>query len=129
MKKMRLVLSLFLLSISLFACQQNSEVIVDNPQVNTEIERITIKRFDNKSKALVIEDTETIEMIKEAIDNSEKQPGLVNMSDPEFRMIIGEEIYFLWVDEKSGTIMNLKDSHTIYSLSDNSIKQINGLLN
>lgn len=46
-----------------------------------------------------------------------------------FKIEIGEETYFLWIDEKSGTIMNTEDTHTIYSLSNNSIKQVNELLN
>jgi hypothetical protein len=130
MRKMSLVLSLFLLSISLLGCQQNSEVKADNLQINTEIlEKITIYPLGNNAETLIIEDTETIEMIKEAVDNAEKQPGNVDMADPEFRIEIGEETYFLWIDEKYGTIMNTKDTHTIYSLSDNSIREVNGLLN
>jgi hypothetical protein len=130
MKKMCLVLSLFLLSIGLFGCQQNGEVKVNNPKINTgSLEKITIFPMESNSETLVFKDTETIEMIKEAIENAEKQPGIVNMTDPECKIQIGEETYFLWVDEKSGTIMNTVDTHTIYSLSENSIKQVNELLN
>ena len=130
MKKMSLVLSLFLLLISLLGCQKNTEVKVDNPQINTEsLEKITIYPRVNSSETIVIEDTKTMEMIKEAVDNAEKQPGIVNMADPEFSIKMGEETYNLWVDEKSGTIMNTEDTHTIYSLSENSIKQFNELLN
>ncbi|WP_226669660.1 hypothetical protein [Metabacillus litoralis] len=82
----------------------------------------------NNSETLVIEDRKTIEMIEEAVSNSEKQPGIVNMADPEFKIEIGEETYFLWVDAKSGTIMNTKDTHTIYSLSVRSSKQINDII-
>lgn len=89
---------------------------------------ITIEPMESNSETLVIEDTETINMIKEAVSNSEKQPGIVDMADPEFKIKIGEETYFLWVDEKSGTIMNTKDTHTIYSLSVSSIKQINNII-
>jgi hypothetical protein len=128
---MCLVLSFFLLSIGLSGCQQNGEVKVNNnPQINTEsLEKITIFPMESNSEVLVIEDTETIDMIQEAVDNAEKQPGIVDMADPEYKIEIGEEIYFLWVDEKSGTIMNTEDTHTIYSLSENSIKQVNELLN
>jgi uncharacterized protein YcfL len=130
MKKMWLVLSLLLLSICLFGCKQNGEVKVNNQQIITEsLEKITIYPMESNSETLVFEDTETIEMIKEAIDNAVKQPGIVNMTDTEFKIEIGEETYFLWVDEKSGTIMNTEDTHTIYSLAESSIKQVNELLN
>ncbi|MCM3576480.1 hypothetical protein M3172_25380 [Mesobacillus subterraneus] len=129
MKKVSLMLSLFFLSIGLFGCQQNSEVKVDNPQDNTErLEQITFYPKESNSETLVIEDRETIELIKEAIDNAEKQPGIVNMADPEYRIVIGEETYFLWIDEKSGTIMYAEDTHTIYSLSLRSVNRINEVI-
>lgn len=115
---MCLVLFLFLISFSLSGCQQHSE----------SLKTITIEPMESNSETLVIEDTETIEMIKEAVSNSQKQPGIVDMADPEFKIKIGEETYFLWADEKSGTIMNTKDTHTIYSLSVSSIKQINNII-
>ena len=102
----------------------------DNLQINTEsLEKIVIYPMKSKTETLVIEDIGSIEMIKLAVENAEKQPGIVNMANPEFRIEIGEETYFLWIDEKSGTIMNSEDTHTIYSLSENSIEQVNGLLN
>ncbi|MFD1738694.1 hypothetical protein ACFSCX_19425 [Bacillus salitolerans] len=129
MKKMSLVLSLFLLSFGLFGCQENSEVKVDNSQVNTErLEKISIDSTESNSETLVINATETIEMINEAIENAEKQLGIINMADPEFKIEIGEETYFLWIDEKSGTIMNIEDTHTIYSLSVSSVNQINEII-
>lgn len=82
----------------------------------------------SNAEKVVIENTATIEMLKEIIDHAEKQPGVVNMADPEFRMAVGEETYFLWIDEKSGTIMNTKDANTIYSLPASSVNQINELI-
>lgn len=109
---------LILISISLVGCQKDSE----------SLEKITIEPMESHLETLVIEDTETIEMIEEAVSNSKEQPGIVNMEDPEFKIEIGEETYFLWVDEKSGTFMNTKDTHTIYSLPVSSIKQINNII-
>ncbi|MFD1739411.1 hypothetical protein ACFSCX_23300 [Bacillus salitolerans] len=118
MKKISLVLSIVLLSIGLIGCQQNSE----------SLEKVTIDPMGSNSETLVIEDAKTIEIIKEAVGKAEKQPGIVDMADPEYKIEIGEETYFLWIDVKSGTIMNTEDTHTIYSLSNNSIKQVNELL-
>lgn len=50
------------------------------------------------------------------------------MTDPEFKIESGKESYFLWISEDSGTIMNAKDTHIIYSLSESSIKQVNELI-
>ncbi|TXC92700.1 hypothetical protein FS935_00370 [Metabacillus litoralis] len=118
MKKISLVLSIFLLSIGLFGCQQDTE----------SLEKITIDSMFSISETLVIEDEKTIEMIKEAVEKAEKQSGIVNMADPEFKIALGEETYFLWISENSGRVMTTEDTHTIYSLSENSVKQVNELL-
>ena len=51
------------------------------------------------------------------------------MSDPENRVEIGSETYFLWISEENGTIMNVNNNNTIYSLPKSSARTINGLLN
>ena len=50
------------------------------------------------------------------------------MDDPQYKVELGEETYFLWIHEESGTIMNTKDTHTIYSLSDPSVKKVSELI-
>ena len=49
---------------------------------------------------------------------------LVTMEDPEFKIECEKVTYFLWINEKSGLIMNAKDTHTIYTLSESSTKQV-----
>ena len=49
---------------------------------------------------------------------------LVTMEDPEFKIGCEKVTYFLWINEKSGLIMNAKDTHTIYTLSESSTKQV-----
>ncbi|MBM7661118.1 hypothetical protein JOC85_001890 [Bacillus mesophilus] len=109
---------LFLISISLLGCQQTSK----------SLEQVTIATIVNSSGTLVVEDKETIELIEDAVNSAEKQPGIVNMADPEFKIEIGESTYYLWIDEKFGTIMNTEDTHTIYSLSVSSVSKINELI-
>ena len=102
---------------------------VDNKPSNTEsIEKITIYQMENLSKAMVIEDTEVFKTVKEAFNGAEKVPGIVNMDDPQYKVELGEETYFLWIYEISGTIMNTKDTHTIYSLSNKSVKQVSEII-
>lgn len=76
------------------------------------------------TKDLELKELEEIDVIKKAVSDSKKEPGIVNMTNPQYRFSIGEETYFLWINEKSGTIMNTKDTHTIYTLSDSSVKEI-----
>ena len=65
---------------------------------------------------MVIEDTEAIRTLKEAVNGAEKNRGIVNMEDPEFKIGCEKVTYFLWINEKSGLIMNAKDTHDLYSI-------------
>lgn len=47
----------------------------------------------------------------------------------KYQFSIGEESYFLWITEESATIMNTKDTHTIYTLSSSSIKEVYEFVN
>ena len=84
-------------------------------------------QMENTSEVMVIEDTEAIRTLKEA-NGAEKNRGIVNMEDPEFKIECEKVTYFLWINEKSGVIMNAKDTHTIYTLSESSTKQVNELI-
>lgn len=74
-------------------------------------------------------DSESIKDFIQAFNNAKKDPGVVNMADPEYKVELGDESYFLWVSEGHGTIMNLNDTNTIYTLSKNSAETIEELLN
>ena len=95
------------------------------------LEEVTIYNVQNGSKKVMFNEQEAVGIIKEAVDDAEKQPGIVDMADPQYKIVLGEEIYYLWLtrsDGTVGTIMNAEDTHTIYSLSKESTTQLNELL-
>lgn len=134
LKKISLILSFLFLSIGLFGCQQINEDKSDNAPSNTDsIEKVHIyemKSFSevNEVSPIIITDSEEINSIEEAINDAQKVSGIVDMADPEFKIEFGKATYFLWISEESGTIMNTDDTHTIYSLSEQSIKQVNEII-
>ena len=73
---------------------------------------------------LELNKAEEIELFKEALSDSKKELGIVNMTNPQFQFSLDEESFFLWVTEESGAIMNIKDTHEIYTLSSSSAKEI-----
>lgn len=75
-----------------------------------------------------ITNAEVINSIVKAFDSAIKQPGIVNMREPDYKVEIASDTYFLWISQGSGTIMNTKDTHTIYSLSEDAVLRINGVL-
>jgi hypothetical protein len=82
-----------------------------------------------KDSLISFTDSKVVSKIAKAFNTANKEPGIVDMADPDYKVEFGEESYFLWISEEHGTIMNLKDTHTIYTLSKSSAKTINELLN
>lgn len=83
-----------------------------------------------------IEDTESLQFIvDEMIEGSERQPGIVDVTQPYYDMKIdyadgSEEVFHLWVteDELTGTIMDSENTHFIYTFSDEVSEQFLSLI-
>lgn len=117
MRKLYLLLFALICLFFLFGCQQAKN-----------IEKMTIYSMENNSVIIVIEDQETIKKVQEAIAIAKQEPGIVNMVDPEYRIELGEKTYYLWVSENSGTIMDVEETHTIFTLSENAVELLNEVL-
>ncbi|MDW0118639.1 hypothetical protein QTL97_17070 [Sporosarcina thermotolerans] len=100
--------------------KNNQKVVVYEMESFSDIKKDSLTSFT---------DPEVVNDFVKAFNNAVKMIGIVNMADPEYKVEIGEESYFLWINEERGTIMNLNDTHTIYTLSKSSAKKINELLN
>lgn len=98
---------------------------------NNEVTEVTTKTHTetNADNEIELEGTEEIDIFTKAVENAKKEPGIVNMANPQYQFSIGKESYFLWITEDSGTIMNRKDTHTIYSLSSSSVKEVYDFVN
>ena len=107
---------------TLVGCSQKPNNVVS--EVTTETHTET-----NADNEIELEGTEEIDIFTKAVENAKKEPGIVNMANPQYKFSIGEESYFLWITEDSGTIMNRKDTHTIYSLSSSSVKEVYDFVN
>lgn len=110
-------------------------IIVISGCSEEDILQIKIHQMESFSESkekneLVISDSKDIRVIRVAFKKAKKLPGIADMADPHYKVIVGdnEELYFLWLHEKQGTIMNLKDTHTIYSLSEPSVGKLNEIL-
>ncbi|MFN7252482.1 MAG: hypothetical protein ACK4M9_17135 [Anaerobacillus sp.] len=98
--------------------------------MTTDLEEILnfLSATDMKVKRLVLEESNEIAIFRKAVDEATQLPGIANMASPNYRFHLEGESYSLWIDEESGTIMNNKESHTIYSLTKTSVKEINDFL-
>ncbi|TYS41906.1 hypothetical protein [Bacillus infantis] len=100
------------------------------PEKVKEVEVYKMASFSSMKEEtkITFSDQRTVKAFKRAFKRARKQPGAVDMVDPDYKIILGEEIYFLWIDKKHGTIMNLEDTNTIYTLSWWSAVRVGGLL-
>ncbi|MDW0113849.1 hypothetical protein QT711_11680 [Sporosarcina saromensis] len=69
-----------------------------------------------------------VSSFKQAVKDSIKEPGIVNMADPQFTFSLDDEKFALWITDDSGSLMKTTDTHTIYNLSDHSVAAIYQIL-
>ncbi|KQL34912.1 MULTISPECIES: hypothetical protein [Bacillaceae] len=98
------------------------------------IEEVNVYKMDSFSKVgenslTTYTDSSVMKDFKNAFNSANKEPGIVNMVDPDYKIEFGDKSYFLWISDEHGTIMNTNDTHTIYSLSESSAKKIVEILN
>ena len=115
---------IFVLSIAfgflIAGCAQGEEDKISDGQNIKEPELVATTKTD----LLELKETGEIETFTEAVSNSKREPGIVNMTNPQYQFSLGEESYYLWINKESGTIMNTKDTHTIYTLPSNSVEKV-----
>jgi len=77
---------------------------------------------------ITILDEKTIRNIKYVFEHASKISGIVNMSEPSYKVQIGNDSYYLWIGKENGSIMKIEDTNTIYSLSEEFISYLNSIL-
>ncbi|XKE94534.1 hypothetical protein LG326_15400 [Metaplanococcus flavidus] len=81
--------------------------------------------------SIIYNETDELEIFRALFSSAEKEPGIVNMGDPEFYLKVvmedGEKHYLnLWLggEGETASLMNSDDTHTIYTV----MPQVNGKL-
>jgi hypothetical protein len=103
-----------------------------------KVEKVTVYKMLSFSKIkpnsqITFTETKIVNEFVEAIDTASKELGSADMSDPHYKIELGEETFFLWLfinkqENTKGTLMNTNDTHTTYSLSERSAENIQDLL-
>lgn len=84
---------------------------------------------NEKAEIIELKDSDGIEVFTEAVNNSSQESGIADMANPQYIFKLDGESYYLWVNTESGTIMNTKDTHTIFSLTGESVKKVYDYIN
>lgn len=134
-KKLPIIVTLFVTAaVVLFAViqlpkapnfQNEEEMSNGNNQDTTIIQEATqdVKEKTGtikKNGTVIFYDDNDIQYLKEAFQQAEQVPGIANLATPQYTVQLGEdgELFFLWFnDDNSATLMESKDTHTIYKIS------------
>lgn len=115
------------------------------PPANLEIETgfLTTKNWTNTVTFKVLITGETndagtsitfdkekdVSIFKNAVTTAERLSGIVDVANPPYSFSIGDETYSLWLSEHySGSIMNMDDTHTLYTLTEDAKEQLLALI-
>ena len=93
----------------------------------TIYEMISFSETNMESKK-IITNLKDINILETSFNGASKNPGLTDMIDPNYKVELAEETYFLWINEISGTIMNVNDTHITYTLTEKSVKEVNEVI-
>ncbi|MGG0643525.1 hypothetical protein ABE021_06250 [Sporosarcina gallistercoris] len=96
------------------------EVSIHEMESFSEVKEDTLVTFTDENE---------IKKFKKAISGAKKQPGVVDMADPHYKVELGGKSFFLWLSQDHGTIMKVENTNTIYSLKKKSVSDMNELLN
>ncbi|OZM56863.1 hypothetical protein CIB95_08820 [Lottiidibacillus patelloidae] len=127
MKKIVLLLLSLVLLLSLIGCQQEK---------GNELIKVTLAKASgfgqvNDDFLATYEEADTLSLFKEVITTAAKQPGIVDVSSPDYTFQVfyengDKEAYHLWVGEegRKSMIMQTTDTHTVYLVSEELTNQL-----
>lgn len=138
MKKFyRFIVSILLVPLILIGCQST----VDDETPNDEISKVSLSNSNtigqiNTDFFTVYEDEEVLETFQNIFTSAVKQEGIVDIAEPEFDLEViykegNKQEYHLWLGEKDeqSTLMQVEDTHTIYTISEEATNQLIDLVN
>jgi len=114
-KNFFLQLTSVMLLLTLVACSSNE--VKETKEVKVQ-EMVSFSK-EKQNTLKVISDSPKVKVIVNAIRQAKKQKGIVDITDPQYRMDTDQDRYYLWFNENgSAIIMNDKDKNTIFKIAD-----------
>ncbi|MFD1928984.1 hypothetical protein ACFSFY_13155 [Sporosarcina siberiensis] len=122
--KKYLIISIFLFALiaSLSGCSKGIK----------EVKEVNIYEMENFSEVkedslVTFTDKKAIKQFKKAFSSAKKQLVVVDMADPQYKVELGEKSFFLWLSQDHGTIMDVEDTNTIYTLTNQSVENVKNI--
>jgi len=90
-------------------------------------EMISFSETNMESKK-IITDLKDINILETSFNGASKNPGITDRIDPNYKVDLDNETYFIWINDDSGTIVNVNDTDTTYTLTEESVKEVNEVI-
>lgn len=124
------MMALSFLALMLTGCNQYGELN------KNEIQNIAISKVGEEGdvkgvhKSYVPKDAEAFNVISKAINSAKKIEGKVDVTVPDYYVYISfkddtSEKYALWLSEDHGSMMNMSDTHSLYTIPRVMVKELN----
>ena len=125
------LVAIIVIGLLLVGCSQEKVETIETVATSTSETNGAVSKSNSETRmeSLNLKEANEVDLFNKAVNEATKEPGIVNMANPHYQFSLDGEYYFLWIDATSGTIMNKKDTNTIYSLSITSVQEINEFLN
>ncbi|MGP7817408.1 hypothetical protein [Niallia sp. 01092] len=131
-RKFSLFIITTLLILSLIGCNNDSTKLDGKVIESATITKIGEDTNDTKLSQISYKQEDKVELqtFVNAINKAKKVSGIVNVAAPDYLLTIAFEdneifTYSLWLNSDSGSIMNDKDTNTLYTLPNNLIEDLN----
>ncbi|GLX68017.1 hypothetical protein [Paenibacillus glycanilyticus] len=119
--KFRVFVLLFAIVFAMTGCtsEKIQQIIVYKMISFQETDQISVKVF---------RDSSDISVFSKAFKHATKNSGIADMADPQYKVEMGKETYFLWLTDEAGTIENVNNTNVTYTLSKKSAGEVYQLL-
>ncbi|MDE0584628.1 hypothetical protein ON064_16505 [Planococcus sp. A6] len=128
MKELQVLSLLLIMLFTLTACQNgllNAEQQAADKIVLYQMESFgQVKENTNYE----ITDKQTIKLFATAISRANKVSGVADVVDPNFKVEFGEKEFYLWMAEDHGSVMDVADDYTLYTLEQKDVEQLYSFL-
>lgn len=116
-KKLLLILAI---GTFLTACSQRETELKTIQEVSAEV------KVDQIASQIFLEPKaeSDVKLFQKAVKTANKVPGIVNMGSANYKFKLGDDLYFMWLSEESGSLMNAKDTHSLYAMTVGSSREI-----
>jgi len=122
-------LALIVISALLFGCQFNENLSTKSANdhklsIDSDFKSVSISKPKGFNE-ITFDDKESLKAFQDIFSSTVKEPGIVDMADPEFYLEVNsdkenQQSLYVWIGEigQRSTFMKTEDTHTIYTVSE-----------